>query len=481
MPISTSLLEAVDLGDIAAENEIIGLESYFVQTGQANLAKQGHGRLVVGRKGSGKTAIFYRVREEVFRRRTHLVLDLKPEGHQFSELRETILNRIGPGLAEHTMVAFWTYILLAELARQIIDDWPHARTDPDRLAGYTRVEEVYARHNPGFEADFSQRLLWEANRLARELGGVPIEDMGPAITEHVFSGDVRELTEAVTDYLREKESVWLLIDNLDKGWPILGSTPIDILIVRSLLESSRKLQRELEDRGIEFHCLVFLRTDIYEHLVRLTPDKGKDTVLRLDWEDPTVLGEIVARRIRSSTDLEGSIQEIWGNICVSHVDAEDTFNYVVERSLMRPRDVLLFVRKLIEVAINRDHATVEADDIPEAERQYSADMLLTTSYEIADTNPIAADALFQFQGARHRLGFADVVGILLGAGIPDSEMDPTIELLLWFGFLGVSTDGDDLYSHTVQFNIPRLRSLVDATHGSFIVHPAFRAGLGITQ
>jgi hypothetical protein len=480
-PVEKSLLEQVDLGDLAAENEIIGLESYFVSTGQANVARHGRARLVVGRKGSGKTAIFYSVREEVFRRRTHIVLDLKPEGHQFTQLREAVSERLGAGLAEHTMVAFWNYMLLAELARKITDDWQLARRDSDLLAAYTRVQEVYERHNPGFEADFSQRLLWEANRIAETLGGTPVQDIGPKLTEIIFSGDLRELNEVVADYLVRKESVWLLIDNLDKGWPIRGSTEMDILIVRGLLEATRKIQRQLEDRDIEFHCLVFLRTDIYEHLVRLTPDKGKDTAIRLDWDDPELFAEIIGQRIRASTDLTGTGRELWADLSISHLAAEDTFNYVVDRTLMRPRDLLLFARKLVEIAVNRGHSTIEADDIPFAERQYSEDMLLNTAYEIADTDPKTADALYAFQGARQRLSYADTVVLLLDAGLEDSHIDAALDVLLWFGFLGVAADGTEMYSHTVQFNIPRLRAVVSGDGSAFVVHPAFRAGLAITD
>ena len=186
-----SLLEEVDLGDLAAENEIIGLESYFVPTGQANTARHGRARLVVGRKGSGKTAIFYKVREDVFRRRTHLVLDLKPEGHQFKELRENVMDRLGRA-SLNTPWSLSGTTPLAQLARTIIDDWPHARHDPDLIGPYTRVEEVYERHNPGFQADFSQRLLWEANRLAERVGDIPIDQLGPQLTELIFSGDVRD-------------------------------------------------------------------------------------------------------------------------------------------------------------------------------------------------------------------------------------------------------------------------------------------------
>ncbi len=52
------LLEQVDIGDLAAENEIKGLSSYFVPTGQYNEAKRGRARLIVGRKGAVRPQFF---------------------------------------------------------------------------------------------------------------------------------------------------------------------------------------------------------------------------------------------------------------------------------------------------------------------------------------------------------------------------------------------------------------------------------------
>lgn len=210
---------------------------------------------------------------------------------------------------------------------------------------------------------------------------------------------------------------------------------------------------------------------------RSRPDKGKDTAVRLDWDDSELFAEIVAQRVRASTGLEGTARELWGELCVSHVAAEDTLNYVVDRTLMRPRDLLLFLRKLVEVAVNRGHLKIEVDDIPLAERQYSEDMLLNTSYEIADTDPAVADALYVFHGMRPRLSYAEVGALLLEAGIPDEQLHDALDILLWFGFIGVATENAELYSHTVQYNIVRLRKL--AAQAPFVIHPAFRAGLGI--
>ena len=103
-------------------------------------------------------------------------------------------------------------------------------------------------------------------------------------------------------------------------------------------------------------------------------------------------------------------------------------------------------------------------------------MLVTTAYEIGDTSTVGATAIWGFQAQAASLSRADVVGILLNASVPDEEVDRTLELLLWSGFLGVATDNGDLYSHTVQFNVRRLTALA-AGGARFVVHPAFRVAL----
>ena len=71
----------------------------------------------------------------------------------------------------------------------------------------------------------------------------------------------------------------------------------DILIIRTLLDATRKLQRQLGNHSVEFHSLVFLRNDIYELLVKETPDRDKDTAIALDWNDSPIFEEIVRQRI----------------------------------------------------------------------------------------------------------------------------------------------------------------------------------------
>lgn len=479
------LLEKVDLGDIAAENEIKGLKVYFVRTGQFNQAKQGHARLVIGRKGSGKTAIFYEIRNSLGFGKSMLILDLKPEGHQFIKLKEAVINNLSPGLKEHTMTAFWNYILLSELAYKILEtDASYSQIDEKRRLKYEKLKALYQEHDPGKgeDADFSQRLLLQVEKIVKRFSEIDTSKGSPKITELIYgSGDIRNLNDAICDYLSEKQSVWLLIDNIDKSWPTRGATWEDILVVRALLEATRKIQRQIEQKAVEFKCLVFLRTDIYESLLQDTSDKGKDTPINLDWDDPLLFKEVIRKRIQVSTELTGIFDDIWPVIFDRIVGSEDSFNYILDRTLMRPRDLLNFLHKSIDVALNRNHGNVLSEDIKQAEKSYSEDMLLMTQFEIEDTHPKYKNLLYSFDGVKNLLSKREIADIVLKHGLPEDEIKNVTELLLWFGFLGVKiiATTEEKFSYMVGHNLHHLMQPIEDNSATFIIHPGFHKALNI--
>jgi hypothetical protein len=58
-----SFLKSLNLGATSAENEMRDLYSYYLETDQYLKALRGEAHLVVGRKGSGKSAIFLQIRD----------------------------------------------------------------------------------------------------------------------------------------------------------------------------------------------------------------------------------------------------------------------------------------------------------------------------------------------------------------------------------------------------------------------------------
>jgi hypothetical protein len=484
VPITLPLrpLETIDFGDIAAENEINALKAYFVPTAQYNETKRGHARLVVGRKGAGKTAIFYAVRNAYWATDSQFVLDLKPEGHQFTKLRELVLKPLSLGMQEHVLTAFWNYLLLMELANKIIDNDRRVASpsrDPARAVLFQKIVELYGAEPDVEQGDFSERLLALVDRITESRSSLERLAETKDVTQLVYERDIRALNETLSEYLKRKDGVWLLFDNLDKGWPVNGAQAEDILLLRSLLEATRKLQRQLARKQVECRAVVFIRNDIYEHLLHLTPDKGKDTAVVLDWTDTEAFRQIVHRRITLSTGLKQSFDQLWPVFFDTHVKGEESFSYLLRRTLMRPRDLLRFLRQCVNVAVNRGRDKVLESDILQAETAYSEDQLQEVSFELRDVSPDYPDVLYAFIGSRCTLTKKEVEEKLLTAAVPSSEINKLFELLLFLGFLGaLSMNNDELYAYQYEYGVQRMLKDAPSTP-LFIIHPAFRFALGI--
>jgi len=476
-------LEKVDLGDLAAENEIGGLRTYFVPTGQYTEAKRGHARLVVGRKGGGKTAIFYSIRNAYKPSKDHLVLDLKPEGHQFTKLREAVLKELTPGLRQHVLTAFWNYLLLMEIAHKIVkEEGRYAYRDYPLKEAYERVVSAYNDNGEVEEADFSERLLRLVDNIMERRKDIASISSTAEVTQLVYQQDIRPLSTAISAYLRisKKEDVWMLLDNIDKGWPVTCATAEDIMIVRCLLEATRRMQRQFELRDVEFHAIVFIRNDIYDHLILEPADRGKETATLLDWNDPEVFKEIIRRRIAYSTQLQESFDVLWSHFFETHVNGEESFSYILERTLMRPREVLRLTRESINTALNRGHDKVTQDDILQAEKLYSDDLLVDMAFELKDVSPDYADVPYAFIGSKAVMSKDEVKQRLTDARIESNCLEAAIELLLWFGFLGVYVHPDkEMYSFQFQHDIKKMQSI--SKQYSYCIHPGFHKALGCKE
>jgi hypothetical protein len=484
IPLPKGLLERIDLGDVAAENEIQTLANYFVKTPQFQQARQGHARMVIGRKGSGKTALFYGIRNQLKPQANHLVLDLKPEGHQFTKLREMVLTKLSAGLKLHALTAFWHYLLLLEIANKIIEkEVKTAYRDDSSIRKFEEIKAIYNHHveKGEREGDFSERLMKLVNRLISLFPKDTEEEIKSTdLTKIIYAQDISNLQNILTKHIQENqiEEIWILFDNIDKGFPTHGIQEEDILMVRCLLEASRKVQQSFGSRNINCTSIIFLRRDVYDYLVNMTPDRGKETYVNLDWSDIELIKELLHKRFRfQAYELESSFEDSWSRLFNPHVSGENSFNYILSRTFLRPRDVLNFVRKSIQIGVSRGHERVEQDDFLSAEKEFSEDMLNELSYEMRDIFPEIRDPMLAFIGANNFLSYEDIEVMLLDVGIPEDKIKNTLDILLWFSFLGVRKKDDEHYAYQFLYNIDKLKAIVkDAkiSDAVYSIHPAFR-------
>lgn len=150
---------------------------------------------------------------------------------------------------------------------------------------------------------------------------------------------------------------------------------------------------------------------------------------------------------------------------------------------MRPRDLLQFLRRCIEVALNRNHDLIEVEDILHAEKSYSEDILLTTAFEIEDTFPEYRDLLLAFHGATKVIPQTDLQERLVAANVEEGDRKRAVEILLQYSFLGVRRreTETEMYAFEIQPNLRKLLYPVEIGTADFVIHPAFREALEIVS
>lgn len=487
-----TFLSTLDLGASSAENEMRTLQNYYLNTEAFLKSLRGEAHLVVGRKGSGKSAIFLQIRDRERSRdpSQNIVLDLKPEGYKLLKFKELILQFMQEGTLQHTITAFWNYVLLLEICYKILEkDKQRHLNNHNLYESYKRLEDLYNVSGYFSEGDFSERISsliekihsrYEYKYGMRE--GVRL-DSGQ-ITELLYEHDLRKLENELAKYMQYKGVLWLLFDNVDKGWPTSGLKHEDLIIIRCLIDAARKIEREFSKVDVDVNTIVFLRNDVYELLVQETSDRGKEGNVMLDWTDQDLLREIIRLRIvANGLDDSMSIDEAWPLICVPLYHGEDSLQYLIDRSLMRPRFLLNLINQCKASAVNLKHEKIYEDDIEKGFATYSVDVLTDVEYEMNDVSPSSGDALYAFIDVQDAIAYDDVVSVLTRFGVRAERVDDLVNLLLWYGFLGVQVAPDDVrYIYDFNYSTRMLRGFLRARPNSvFSVNPAFSEALAIAM
>jgi hypothetical protein len=123
---TSNLLSRVDFGRFDAESDP-NLLDYFVVTGTAREAAEGQ-QLVVGRKGSGKTALFRHLADRLSR--DGYVVDLDLAEYVFRVHRGLLEQGIG---REFAYTSSWRLLILTSMYLKVREDLSgSARKDGDR-------------------------------------------------------------------------------------------------------------------------------------------------------------------------------------------------------------------------------------------------------------------------------------------------------------------------------------------------------------
>ena len=417
-------LNQINWGDDTAEKDEYLLE-YFVQSESYARLAQMQKNIVVGRKGSGKSALLKKLSESFYQQEKTVLVKITPD---FKTLR-SVLNDddLRENFGEEI---FFQHTWL----RQIMTDF-HCNAGNmfkgDLCRGSYEYARELAKRCGRTHVDFLENISEILKGLKLKAGN--LGEFGLSIEK-----ELREASgvDAMKHHLHELSNDGVtfvaLIDDLDLGW---DNSPLANNLLLGLLSATTYLEAVHQN----IHPIVFLREDVYELLLRQTQhsDKYRD-VERIRW-DRGQLKTILEHRIIFNFEQSGEAtpEDPFYSVFPPTVSTSNTDRWMIERTLSRPRELIQLARYYTE---GLNSQSPSDDKLKDAEPGYSDWKLQDLCSEYANQYPNLQAVMSywktKFFRTKYHLPRAEIDDMLLEilGNVPINES--------WFNELSEHTDTD---------------------------------------
>ena len=164
----------------------------------------------------------------------------------------------------------------------------------------------------------------------------------------------------LADHAEDNQKYFILIDKLDEHWV---DHSIRFKLIRALVECLKQFRRIPN-----LKILVALRSDVLERVIQETidvgfqPEKFEDYFIRLKWTKAQ-LRDLVDRRIGLTFKLQysGAQAVTFSDVFSNNINNVEPFEHMVERTLMRPRDIITFVNECLEIVEGRNEVSANCN------------------------------------------------------------------------------------------------------------------------
>ena len=380
------LEEISSFGGVAAEADTL-LDEYFLRTAAYQEILDQRRFIVVGRKGTGKTAIYRQLQGSNEAGTSHAA------GLQFENYPWGAHNEVANTMAS-TVERFtesWRFLILVETAKLVLAS--------NRIPIRGRALRRFLKRNWGsqqfgvhrvfepstYDVDFAPSAFgWSIGALRRKRTQRPELAGFLSARNDWLKNQIRKAASSDHEY-------YVLFDGLD-----IAYTSIDDLYTQriiGLLLAARDVFSWSKEHHLNISPVVFLRSDIYAELTFADQNKmTEDNVQLLTWNDDATgessLKTLMDERIRSLLHVDEGTDP-WTVVFEPSAmrGTQQKYKYMVERTYLRPRDMIKFANVCLANAKAAHHDRITNDDIYNAKDEYSDYVVSELSDEISAINP----------------------------------------------------------------------------------------------
>jgi hypothetical protein len=479
-------------GEYVAENEQDSLGDYFVETGQYEAVLDSTAAVFVGRKGTGKTANMLTAADTLSVDKRNLVTVIKPSGYELESLVAVLTHLPKREVADFLLDGLWRYMLLTEIASAAIRE---AEGRPAGIATGSDLDHLRAFMEQvagGSDLNFAIRLERLTDELLAGLAALPegVEDAQAWLTERLHGRVLVDLRAVMGRALKDRQRVALLIDNLDKAWERGADRELQSRMILGLLSAVGRVEKDFRKEGgwrerVNVTLAVFLRADIFDVVRQHAREPDKIMTLQVRWDDQELLARLIEDRYVAHHGDNAKPEDLWDEFFCTEVNGRAVRDYLLWRSLPRPRDLVYLCNACVLTATNRRHTRIEEADILAAEEDYSRFALDALRVEGSPSEDLD-NVLLEFAGAEPTMAVSAVRTLLDDVSVGMSA-DEAMSRLVRANFLGLEVR-DGIFEYPVADQGEKkawvlAKRMAEKLHREpmMSIHPAFRPYLGVSD
>jgi len=473
------------LGQGVAENDSEMLERAFYHSQDyTSLFNGRESALVIGRRGTGKSAIRSRLAKEWGKSRKVRISEISPSVSDMSGFRKSLKifhERFNTVKAAASIA--WKYAIIMESGQLLADDW--------------KIKESFPLSDLSTACSQWRRMGDNIFQRIEKILGILISESDTAdaaLSSLPKKIEIGKLEKSLKEFLDQSEiNLVFLIDQIDEGYE---PDNLGIGIITGIVQGTIDLQHKLLKR---FTAMTFVRDNIFRRIQELEQDftrtiEGQD--FRLRWNEDDLFNMIIRRiRVAFQLDEKSYSNEMAWNYCTDYkLHGREGFRHCLRLTLFRPRDLLVLLNKaFLEsfksnkniAAQNSPHITL--DNLATSAQDISEARLGDLHKEYQNIIPSLSAYTKCFHGSKSKLSFTDVnklLSLIADNNPPQIQQDieiystpnDVVKVLFGVGFLGINDEGSGHFEFCYD---GKAALVLNPERKMFLVHPCYWIALGI--
>lgn len=348
-------------------------DKYFYHYSEVD-SIESHGRCyVIGRKGSGKSAICEYLLNRPSKKHDVFAKKLNFKNFPFNELYGLQDNSYK---APNQYITIWKYLIYNKICEMMVLNQsvdPSIQAQLEKLFPKNDSTKLARKIKEWTDIEFGLNVLGNGGNL--KIG----RHVGDNYIPWIEKVDIFE--DIIIQYAGDA-TYYIVFDELDEDYKEIEEKNENseyLNLLTSLFKAVQDINSIFLKDGLNIRPIIFLRDDIYQQIKDSDKNKWHDFLIEIDWNAEN-LKKLLAFRLSKEFDFD-NIKEfnfVWNLLFPKEVTYGNhyakrisSFEYIARSTHLRPRDFVYFISACCAEAMKENKYSISASTIKKVDREFS--------------------------------------------------------------------------------------------------------------